>query len=1012
MPIAFSRTTTICRHLSASVIHFIAVWLLFCFFILPLQLQARAVIYDGRDGLNSNDIICLAKGSRGLIWIGTFNGLNIFDGYTFTKFQGPLSDKSITSLKNSLFTDELLVGTSIGFFRVNEKTLKVQKLTDEGRSTEASISPTQSICINQKDKQIYFATKNGYIARVKDGTSFSVISRLAQSVTGIRDLIVLDAGHLIVDDGALHLVNVATGVITPLTYSDKKVSKIQSVTAYGNNLLFCDDNLMAYTANIPDIDLQRGFIPVSAACRLPDKPVKTVVKDNKLYCLGENYNFIRFDLKTKEQDNLSQKYPAVFEGKVFHSLSIDENDIIWIGTNKGVIKVDEHSIRFDKELSNIPIRISTREIYETGNGDLYVCSYAGLWHLPHGTTEWIRHGERKTSPSLQKNEYKGYIQPVSLLYNPSGDFFYIGTDGSSIFKFDISHKYFENLNMKIVDTGGTLSGIPDMEQDKTGKIWMATVKGLGFYDPQTNTLTMQRKGRFNIGSLRIRQLYYDKAADLMYIATVKGLYIVDINKGITGHYSAGSVPALSNNDILCVTKDNHNNIWLGTNGGGVNVISGNQVKYIRRQDGLSSEVVYNMMQESDNIFWFGTFNGLDRYQRDKNAFFNFFEEDGLSSNEFNQNSFLRTKDNRFYLGSINGLTTFRPQQFSAPVPFRIYFAGISKWDEQTQSIRLFMQYPETGSTIEKGSSDQLVELHFGCSDYSDPQRNAYSYRIREISDNWISLEERHTLNIGGLPYGDYTLEVKATNSRGGASSNILFYNLHIQQPFYRTWWFFVLTLAIACLLFYGAYLIKYQNFKRILHLRMKIASNLHDEVGSLLTRITMFSENLRYSKNNEEQRNVKLEKIALLSREAVASMSDVLWTIDSRNDFAGNLLDRMREHAEEMLFPLGIDVNFVLDVNDLKKHIDSDTRGEIYLIFKEAINNIAKHSNATHVEIFYRFNDKHLHLKISNNGVKESISDISTGQGLDNMKMRAGKIGATISAEKTGGHFIVELITE
>jgi signal transduction histidine kinase len=209
--------------------------------------------------------------------------------------------------------------------------------------------------------------------------------------------------------------------------------------------------------------------------------------------------------------------------------------------------------------------------------------------------------------------------------------------------------------------------------------------------------------------------------------------------------------------------------------------------------------------------------------------------------------------------------------------------------------------------------------------------------------------------------------------------------------------------------FYAAYLIKSHNFKNVLHLRMKIASNLHDEVGSLLTRITMFSDNLRYSKNNEEQRNIKLEKIAILSRNAVASMSDVLWAIDSRNDFAGNLLDRMREQAEEMLFPLGIDVNFVLLVNDLKKPIHSDIRGEVYLIFKEAVNNIVKHSNATQVEITYKLADKHFYLKISNNGIIESISDISTGQGLNNMKMRAKKIGAQIKIDRNDDIFSVEL---
>src|SRR5205085_679112 len=155
----------------------------------------------------------------------------------------------------------------------------------------------------------------------------------------------------------------------------------------------------------------------------------------------------------------------------------------------------------------------------------------------------------------------------------------------------------------------------------------------------------------------------------------------------------------------------------------------------------------------------------------------------------------------------------------------------------------------------KKPSDLLFELHFACTDYSDPLRNNYSYRIKGISENWFSLEDRHTLNLGGIPYGTYVLEVKAVNSRGVSSSNILTFEILVSQPFYKTWWFLGLILTGIAMIFYVAYLIKYQSFKNILHLRMKIASHLHDEVGSLLTRITMFSDNLRYSKNSEEQRN-------------------------------------------------------------------------------------------------------------------------------------------------------------
>ncbi len=190
---------------------------------------------------------------------------------------------------------------------------------------------------------------------------------------------------------------------------------------------------------------------------------------------------------------------------------------------------------------------------------------------------------------------------------------------------------------------------------------------------------------------------------------------------------------------------------------------------------------------------------------------------------------------------------------------------------------------------------------------------------------------------------------------------------------------------------------------------MKIASNLHDEVGSLLTRITMFSDNLRYSRNTEEQRNAKLEKNSGAEPRCHCFDERCIMGYRFPQRFCRNLLDRMREHAEEMLFPLGIDVNFVLSGTDLKQPITSDTRGEIYLIFKEAVHNIAKHSEATKVDITYQINDRNFLLRITNNKASGTINGQSTGQGLSNMKMRAAKIGANIEVRIKDDLFIVEI---
>lgn len=976
---------------------------------------AKAILYEGRDGLSSNDIRAIAKDSRGLMWIGTYNGLNIYDGYTFTKVEGPLSNLHINALAINDSRNELLAGTNSGLYRVDLSTLVATKIKKEnGHSGSWDNRSADAICIRPDINDAYIAFAAGHLARINARHNLELVCRLDKDTS--RSIYYIlpgdDPDNLMVSNGDIYKVNLQLKTCSPIGIF-KNTAPYNSISRTGNTLL-----LNGYSSRLRMVDLPTYTDILPAAIALQQKKMlsarvlQSMLKNDKLYFLCDNYTFFSMDIHTGVIQEISRKYPDIFEGRVYYSLFIDEHDIIWIATNKGLIKVEERPEFFTKELSNMPSRVSTRKILEDDNGDIYVSSYIGLWHFSKQNQTWTRY--HNNTPEVIKGNPAAFdrtVQPLALLPVPHSAYFYIGFDSEKLLRFDKRKKIFETINYSNAFGSDEIKGIYSIAADKRGIIWLGCGNGLASYDPQKNRLVLHKKDPFDIGGDRIRYILPDSASNVLYVASTSGLYILDIAKGFSRRLSTASRPTLTHNDVLFIGLDKGRHLWLGTNGGGINILSPDlrTVQHLHKLHGLSSEIVYNIIPQDDHTYWISTFNGLDRYRQDQQSFSNFFEEDGLSSNEFNQNSALRSSEGKMYFGSINGITSFYPQQFELPAPFNIYLSGVSRWDEKTQMVQLLRNKIAPDNNLIKKPSDLLLELHFACTDYADPLRNSYSYRLRELSDNWISLEERHTLNLGGIPYGNYTLEVKAINSRGASSSNVLLFHVSVIQPFYKTWWFFALILTGIAIMFYVAYLIKYQSFKNILHLRMKIASNLHDEVGSLLTRITMFSDNLRYSKNTEEQRNSKLEKIAVLSRNAIASMSDVLWAIDSRNDFAGNLLDRMREHTEEMLFPLGIDVNFVVSGTDLKQPISSDVRGELYLIFKEAINNIARHSEATKVEILYQVNDPDFFLKISNNGAKDNLNDLSTGQGLSNMKMRAAKTGARILVKQEGELFSVEI---
>ncbi len=985
--------------------------LLSLYFLLPAVTSfAKATLYDGRDGLNSNDIVAVAKDNRGLMWIGTFKGLNIYDGYTFTRLPGVLSNKHITALAFNPVKEEILAGTETGLYRISLDHMKTV-LESPGQKAETiwSSQRVNAIFVSPQDNTVFVSFGNGYLARINEKQSLELVCRLPDATKGIKYIVSDDKG-LLVSNGNIYRIDLSTKQATAMV-AINHLAPVISLFRSANALLI--NSFGAHTSML-DIHSLSDIMPPALKKKMEKQPysvVQSTLKDNLLYLLGNNYTLNIINIRTGEINEVSKKYPDVFEGKVYYSLFIDEHNIIWIATNKGLIKVEDRPVLFTKELYNFTSRVSTRKMIEDENGDIYVSSYTGLWRLPSQGQTWENY-IRNPEETIRNYPLavKGPVTPLALCPEPGSNYLYVGFDSEQLVRFDKKKKIFESIDYTSDLKGGSLGGIYSIVSDKKDILWLGCGAGLASYDPATSKLTLHKNDAFDIGPTRVRYIATDAREARLYVATTTGLHILD-SSGLVTRLTITTKPALTSNDILFAQQDEEGYLWLGTNGGGINVVSPDlkNIQYIRKKNGLSNEIVYSILSQDRNTFWISTFNGLDRYRKDQQSFSNFFEEDGLSSNEFNQNSFLKTSEGKMYFGSINGITSFFPRQFSSPEPFTVFASGISQWDDKTQSLQLVRDKIDTNNTIIKKPSDLLLELHFGCSDYSDPLRNSYSYRIREISDNWIALEDRHTLNLGGIPYGYYTIEVKAINSRGVSSANVLTFHVKVVQPFYRTWWFFTLILFGLALIFYAAYQIKYQGFKNILHLRMKIASNLHDEVGSLLTRITMFSDNLRYSKNSEEQRNIKLEKIAVLSRDAIASMSDVLWAIDSRNDFAGNLLDRMREHAEEMLFPLGIDVNFVLSGTDLTQPITSDTRGEIYLIFKEAVHNIAKHSEATKVDIIYQISDRNFLLRVTNNKASGTINEQSTGQGLSNMKMRAAKVGARINVEIKDDLFTVEI---
>jgi signal transduction histidine kinase len=309
-------------------------------------------------------------------------------------------------------------------------------------------------------------------------------------------------------------------------------------------------------------------------------------------------------------------------------------------------------------------------------------------------------------------------------------------------------------------------------------------------------------------------------------------------------------------------------------------------------------------------------------------------------------------------------------------------------------------------TLQLAPSETNLEFHFAVPSFHDII--FYSYRILGMHDQWSEYSPDNKVLIHSLPPGTYTLEVRA--SANGSGERVSTYRLDIVMTafWYQHWWSIVLmTLVFSSLILMAVryrYQQRWKRQKALEALRIKISADLHDDVGSILSGLAMQSQVMSYEMDDSKRK--PMLELSEMSREAMERMRDTVWAIDARKDKYENLVDRMRDFAEKNLERKNIAHTFTITGLDGKKFISPEVRQNVYLIFKEAITNVIRHSNATQVEISLLQHGEHLVLVVHDNGSRQGLNH-RAGQGIGNMMMRAAKIGGRLDINYKEGFKVV-----
>jgi signal transduction histidine kinase len=281
----------------------------------------------------------------------------------------------------------------------------------------------------------------------------------------------------------------------------------------------------------------------------------------------------------------------------------------------------------------------------------------------------------------------------------------------------------------------------------------------------------------------------------------------------------------------------------------------------------------------------------------------------------------------------------------------------------------------------------------------------YSYRlVKNGNEDWSTSSTLETVNFSTLNPGKYIFQVKALNANKEWSTNQAEYSFSILPPFWQRGWFIALFILVVVGVLYALYRYRIKQMKELFEIRQVIASDLHDEIGSTLTSIHILSKVSQISMENDKQKAFSLlGKVIDQSGQIQQNMSDIVWAIKPDNDKMENMVMRMREYLTHCLEPKNIAIEFIADEHIMTESLPMEQRRDLLLIFKEAINNIAKYSQCTHTHIKLDRQNGYIRMTINDDGIGFEMNLVRTSNGLRNMQRRAGLMDGEITIDSGPG---------
>jgi signal transduction histidine kinase len=429
-----------------------------------------------------------------------------------------------------------------------------------------------------------------------------------------------------------------------------------------------------------------------------------------------------------------------------------------------------------------------------------------------------------------------------------------------------------------------------------------------------------------------------------------------------------------------------------------------------------NKTLYDMTPDEKGNWWIGSRNGLIVFNEQEKQFKRYTTADGLVNNDINATLY-RREDGTILMGMADYFTSFNPQQVTSasggmpPVVLSRILVNEKPVDFDSAHI-LNLDYHSTN-----------IVFNWALPDHINSLKNQYYCQLQGIDTGWKYVGNKGEIQYANLSAGQYHLLLKASSSNGTPATNIIRVAFTIHPPFWKTSWF--LALAFLGLLMLLTVVVRYisrRNLKeKLLKLekeqavekeRNRISRDMHDDLGSGLTKIAIMSEVVKKQIQDPEKAKQQLENISASSRELVDNLQDIIWILNPKNDSLESLAAYIREYGLKFFEPFDIKARFSYPASFESLQLSEETRRNIFLVVKETFNNIVKHAWCNNVNVSITQTGSRFQLTIADDGKGFDINHTRLfGNGLLNMKNRVEQVGGTYTITSEPGKGTSILIT-